>query len=298
MGTGRLTARVVRVVVLAAVVAVLGLTGCVPVKSYVALGDSFTAGPGVLNPRLDYPGCLRSDHNYPALLAPGLRRNQPAFRDASCSGAQTKDMTAGQDVDPDPDNPPQFQRLDANTEVVTLGIGGNDIGFTEIARTCGEGGLRDPAGTPCQDHYVVGGVDTIQQRIDQAAPKVDTVLDGIRRRSPGATVFVVGYIALLPESGHCYPVIPIAPRDVPYLRRVEKNLNAMLAGQAAANGAHYVDTYTPSIGHDACKPVGVKWVEAVAPTEPGAPLHPNARGMAGIADAVRASMRAHGVPVD
>ena len=61
------------------------------VSSYVALGDSFTAGPVIPNQLDDPIGCFRSDHNYPHLVAASLR---PAkFADASCSGADTENMT-------------------------------------------------------------------------------------------------------------------------------------------------------------------------------------------------------------
>jgi lysophospholipase L1-like esterase len=265
---------------------VLLLAGCIPRASYVALGDSYTAGPVIPVQRTDYPGCLRSDHNYPALVAVSV--GEPVFRDASCSGAQTKDMTQTQDVSPDPNNPPQFDRLDADTRVVTLGIGGNDIGFTEIAKSCAS---PTPTGTPCQDKYVVNGDDQISDRIAATAPKVASVLQGIHNRSPQTTVYVVGYPAILPESGPgCWPTMPITPDDVPYLRGVEKNLNAMLATQAAADNAVYVDTYTPSIGHDACQLPTVRWVEPVVPVNPAAPIHPNAAGMQGMAAAVLAAM--------
>src|SRR6266498_1038231 len=104
-------------------------------RSYVALGDSYTAGPGIPQQVGDPPGCVRSDHNYPHLVAPALRL--PALRDASCIGAGTADMTSPQnhDVGSSP-NPAQFDRLDGNTRVVTLQIGGNDIGFSEIAYAC------------------------------------------------------------------------------------------------------------------------------------------------------------------
>jgi lysophospholipase L1-like esterase len=72
--------------------------------------------------------------------------------------------------------------------------------------------------------------------------------------------------------------VPIAHGDVPYLRGVELELNQMLADEAAANGAAYVNTYTDSIGHDVCQAPGVRWVEGLAPTSPAAPFHPNALG--------------------
>jgi len=260
-----------------------------PPQSYVALGDSYTAGPIIPVQQPDPLGCLRSDHNYPHLVAAALRVSE--FRDASCSGAETDDMTNSQGVSPGP-NPPQFDRLDANTQLVTLGIGGNDIGFSEIVENCSS---PVPTGHPCQDHYVVNGHDELAERIEQTAPKIAAVLDGIHQRSPEARIFVVAYLAILPESGPgCWPQLPITPDDVPYLRGVEKKLNAMLAQQAEANDAKFVDAYTASIGHDACQLPVARWVEPAVPTTPAAPVHPNLFGMQGYADAVVARINARG----
>jgi hypothetical protein len=97
-------------------------------------------------------------------------------------------------------------------------------------------------------------------------------------------VFVVNYAAIFPESGYgCWPQMPIGFGDVPYLRSKEKELNAMLATQAAANGATLANWYNASIGHDACKGSSTRWVEPVIPTNPAAPVHPNERGMQGAA---------------
>jgi len=68
-------------------------------------------------------------------------------------------------------------------------------------------------------------------------------------------------------------------------------LNAALAAQAGSAGAAFVDTYTPSIGHDACQLPGTRWVEPVLPLAPAAPVHPNAMGMAGMAAAVLQALR-------
>ncbi|HEX3669972.1 MAG TPA: hypothetical protein VHY55_12530 [Acidimicrobiia bacterium] len=64
-------------------------------------------------------------------------------------------------------------------------------------------------------------------RIDATAPKVAAVLQGIHQRAPNAQIYVVPYLAILPESGPgCWPQLPITPDDVPYLRGVEKKLYA------------------------------------------------------------------------
>ncbi|MGI8808313.1 MAG: GDSL-type esterase/lipase family protein [Acidimicrobiales bacterium] len=86
-------------------------------------------------------------------------------------------------------------------------------------------------------------------------------------------------------------MLPIAPGDAPYLRDKEKELNAMLAAQAAAAGATYVDVYSPSVGHDACQPPGTRWIEPLVPLSPAAPVHPNALGMQGTAAVLLAAMQ-------
>ena len=255
-------------------------------RSYVALGDSYAAGPGIPQAVGDPPGCARSDHNYPSLVAPSLKL--PAVRDASCSGASTTDMTSPQSVGSTP-NPPQFDRLDANTRVVTLQIGGNDIGFYEIAYTCA---AYNPNASPCQDRYVRNQVDELSRRITSVGPRVKDLLRRIHTRSPDAKIYVVGYPSILPDTGTgCWPTLPYSAVDLPYLRNVERELNAMLRAQAAATRSVYVDTARPSTGHDACQPPDVRWIEPVFGGS-GVPLHPNAAGMQGMASAVQATVRA------
>ena len=252
--------------------------------NYVALGDSYAAGPLIPDP-VPLFGCLKSSNNYPRLAAPQV--GQP-LRDATCSGAKTTHMTQPQNVDPDGPNPPQFDRLDAATQVVSLTIGGNDIGFSEIAQNCI---TWNPFSSPCRNRYIVNGVDTISQRINQTSPLVDAVLDGIRARSPSARVFVVNYPAIFPETGSgCWPQMPVSFRDTPYLRDKQRELNQMLANQAAANGARLVNWYAASIGHDACKSSSTRWVEPIVPGNWAASIHPNRAGMQGGATALTAAV--------
>jgi len=251
--------------------------------NYVALGDSYAAGPLIPNPVLPL-GCLKSDHNYPHLAAPGIGLT---LRDASCSGATTVDMTNPQNVEPDGPNPPQFNSLDASTTVVSLTIGGNDIGFSEVAQSCI---TLNPFSHPCLDKYDAGGVDQLKARIEATAPKVAAVLAGIKSRSPSAKIYVVNYPAIFPETGFgCWPQMPIGFQDVPYLRSTEQRLDSMLATQAAAAGATLVDWYNASIGHDACKSSSTRWVEPLVPGELAAPIHPNQAGMQGGANALLAA---------
>lgn len=253
--------------------------------NYVALGDSYAAGPLIPNPVLPL-GCLKSSNNYPRLAAPGIGLT---LKDASCSGATTVHMTNPQNVDPDGPNPPQFNSLDASTTVVSLTIGGNDIGFSEVAQSCI---VVNPFSHPCLDKYNSGGVNQLKARIDATAPKVAAVLQGIKARAPSAAIYVVNYPAIFPETGYgCWPQMPIGFQDVPYLRTTQKQLNSMLATQAAANGATLVNWYSASIGHDACKGSSTRWVEPLVPGTSAAPIHPNKAGMVGGANALLAAVK-------
>jgi hypothetical protein len=258
-----------------------------PPDTYVALGDSFSAGTLIPN-QVPPQGCFKSDHSYPRLAAPSIRL--PKFVDVSCSGATTAHMTQAQTLLIGDPNPPQFDALDNMTGLVTLTIGGNDVEYwSTIADACMS---TTPAGTPCRDQFVVNGQDTISQRIAATAPKVAAVLDGIHQRAPRAKVFILAYEAIFPESPltpggpeGCHPQLLYAPGDVPYLRAKQKEINAMIQLQAAAHGATFVDTYAASVGHDACRTPTVRWVEPSVPNV-GFKLHPNVAGMTGAKDAL------------
>jgi lysophospholipase L1-like esterase len=273
---------VLALVSLPAAAGAAGTTG-----GYVALGDSYAAGPGI--PTQVDAACERSDHDYPSLVA--VTMGEASFDDVSCSGATTADLAGSQATSSGVAEPPQLDALSPATTLVTLTIGGNDIGFAGVGATCALLSLTDPIGAPCEAHYTAGGSDQLAAAIAATGPRVAAVLAAIRRRSPRARILVVGYPDLLPVSGPgCWPIVPLAVGDIPYLNGVEVALNGMVAGQAAAAGDTYVDTYTPSIGHDMCQFLGPKWVEGFLPTQPAAPLHPNENGMQAMAADVVAAL--------
>jgi lysophospholipase L1-like esterase len=255
---------------------------------YVALGDSYTSAPLVPNPTGNPALCLRSTHNYPqdvrAAIAPS------SFTDASCSGATTVDMTQSQSLGAGKSNAPQFGALGPSDSVVTVGIGGNDAGLIGVAEECAELDVLWPFGDRCKAHYQSGGVDTEVQRIDSVQALVAAVVQGIHARAGRAKVLVVGYPDGLPQSGtNCYPIVPFSDADVSWFNSLEIDLNSVLASAAAANAATYVDTFTSSIGHDACAGSNA-WVNGLLPTSAAFPLHPNAAGESNMARQVEAAL--------
>jgi lysophospholipase L1-like esterase len=114
---------------------------------YVALGDSYTSVPGLTWPTTQFVpfGCAQSSNDYPHQVASSL--GIANYRDASCGGATTDNMTQSQSTYVGT-NAPQLDRLTASTDLVTLGIGGNDIGLIGYVQGC-ENSNPDPASGNC-----------------------------------------------------------------------------------------------------------------------------------------------------
>ena len=267
-----------RVILAAVAVAALFAGTAQAAPRYTALGDSYAAGP-LIPLQLPPFGCLKSSNNYGHIAQRSLA--YPEYRDATCSGAETEDMTQPQNVSPGP-NPPQFDSLSAETQLVTINIGGNDIGFSELAENCVS---LVPWGSPCKNRYVQNGDDEISDRIAATADDVAGVIQGIRANTSTDTqILVLNYSAIFPHEGFgCWPKMPVARGDVVWLREKEEELNQMLADQANANGAELVDVYSASEGRDACASSLTRWVEPYVPVNAAAPLHPNLRGMRAMA---------------
>ncbi|GAA1760015.1 SGNH/GDSL hydrolase family protein [Streptomonospora arabica] len=259
---------------------------------YVALGDSFTSGPFIPPQYGDPALCLRSRSNYPNRVAEALGAAE--FTDASCIGAETEHMTRPQNLALT-SNPPQLDALTPGTTLVTLGVGGNDLGYAEIALKCLALAPTDLDGDPCRDHYTGPGGDELRERLPGVGERIGGVLEEVRERSPDAEVAVVGYLELLPRHESCLQA-PYADGDVEYLYGIWSELNTVIAKAAADAGAVYVDTSGP--GHDMCAAPGERWVEGIFPNRPAAPVHPNAAGMAAVGQRVLEALGAEEVRQD
>jgi lysophospholipase L1-like esterase len=270
---------------------------------YVALGDSYTAD--VLTsfpPTTQFVpiGCGQSATDYPHQLAKLL--HVAVFRDVSCGGATTSDMTKSQGVTPGGPNAPQFDALTPTTDLVTIGIGGNDVGLVGQAESCLNvlpdpvPGLPEGLGGSCRAAFTAGGVDQIDQDIKNTAPKIATVLAEIHQRSPHARILLVNYLDAVPTNGQgCWPVVPVQNADMAYLSAKFVDMNNMLGWMATLSHVQVVDTYTPTIGHDVCQAPNVRYVEGLIPfslNPPGVnfPLHPNGAGAEAQTQAVYAAI--------
>jgi lysophospholipase L1-like esterase len=238
---------------------------------YVALGDSYSAASGVLPPDPSAaPQCLRSTSNYPHLVAADTGAE---LTDVTCGGADTSDYFT-----PQYDGvPPQLEALGADTELVTMTIGGNDSGvFIDSIVECGLAGASTLGqGSPCKDRYGSSFEDTVR---NTTYPSLVKALQAVRDAAPSARVAILSYPWILPASVGCFDKMPVAEGDVPYLRSLQTTLNDAVRRAAEATGATYVDLNEVSEGHDACQPIGTRWIEPVLQGTNPVIVHPNALG--------------------
>jgi len=290
-----------------------------PYAEYVALGDSWSADVVIADldglPDSTYAptGCAQSHKNYPKLVAKSL--GVTTFRDATCGSATTSDFSAPQTGLPTGEtNPAQFDRLTPTTDLVTVGIGGNDAGFAGAAVSCinllptntsAFSAFKLPISIPfvgsnlplggCKQNFVKDGHDLLAERIEASEPKLVAALQEIHRRSPNARVLMLDYLDAIPAKG-CYPFVPITDTDMAYLHDTFAKLNAMVKRAAAAGGAEFVDTFADSHGRDVCQLPTVRYVEGLGIISlnglaVAVPAHPNS---AGAASQFRSVMKALG----
>lgn len=238
---------------------------------YIAMGDSYSAASGNVPPDPTASvECARSTVNYPHVMAAELGA---ALTDVTCGAAQTSDYFSSQYQGV----APQLDAVGPAAQLITMTIGGNDGGvFINAITDCGQAGLSTLGqGSPCKDKYGTSFDDTIN---NSTYPALVHALSAVRAKAPDARVAILGYPWILPSSGGCYPQMPVATGDVPYLRDVQATLNSAVQRAAAATGARYIDFSTISEGHDACQAIGIRWIEPVLFGTNPVIVHPNALG--------------------
>lgn len=254
---------------------------------YVSLGDSYVAGALVPDLVGEPALCGRSSRNYPRLTAAALGYT---LRDVSCSGAAIGHMTGPQTFSDGSSNPPQFDALTPDTALVTVGLSANDTGIISVPGDCVTDSDPAPTSVECRRFHQGPGGDVVLARIAREAPRMREVLRQIRLRAPAARVLVMGYPQVTRNDGtNCYPTVPMSSDDLVYSDEVLVANDAMLREQAAAAGVEYVSTYAP--GHDICAPEDARWIEGFVLGDVSFPVHPNARGEAGMAALLQAALR-------
>ncbi|WP_242744490.1 SGNH/GDSL hydrolase family protein [Streptomyces sp. CA-256286] len=300
---------------------------------WAALGDSYTAGLfiGQPQPALGSPdrdGCDRTANSYPDLVQRALNANPPGqsvkLTDVSCGAAAIEHIADSSQkpispvqapADGWPEVAPQIERaaLGETTDVVTIGVGGNTLGFADILTRCVSDGLF---GRSCMNHYEY----EIGQRYERVLNEYEAMLAAVHDAAPNAKVVTIGYPSVLPQNsedcarGDLTELATIGKSDTDWLWGVHANLNELIKTVTDEFGDRFVDLAASSTGHDACQPAGTKWIEGICgpaadywptsiplgevgnlPCPEGTHttlVHPNAAGHANSAKQVETAVRA------
>ena len=251
-------------------------TGPLPAGSrYVALGSSNAAGANIPPVAIDRPArCGASEVSYARLLARRLTLN---LTDATCGGATTVQV-----LQPWNELPAQIDAVTADTRLVTISIGGNDLNYMGVvfAGSC-RMGLRDPrmaAGSECP---------TVPEPDAAAYTRVENqivaIVQAIKARAPQARVVLVQYLTLVGDAS-CEQA-PIGEADAALARRLAAGLAAATSRAGERSGADVLAADITSRDHTACS--ADPWTRGLAAGyagAQGAPWHPTAAGHAAIAD--------------
>ncbi|MFA6576647.1 MAG: SGNH/GDSL hydrolase family protein [Nocardioides sp.] len=259
--------------------------------TYVALGDSYTAAPLASATDTD-SGCLRSEDNYPALIARAMGGTR--LDDVSCIGADTTSLVGVQRTLRGV-VPAQFDALARNTLLVTVGMGGNDFGiFATMVGTCTSLRDRDPGGAPCREQQTASGRDRLRASVAKLDDRLAATVAGIRDRSPRAEIVVVGYPELISADRRCPGRLPLAAGDHAYAAGINAALAETQKRAATRAGVTYIDVYAASRGHDICS--DDPWVNgAVTSADTALAFHPLLAEQQAVANLVLTALTEHGV---
>ena len=231
-----------------------------PRTSYDVLGDSYASGYGV--PPYSST-CGRSASAYGVLVDGRARLDLDDF--VACAGATTASLVAGG----------QLAALDADTDLVLLSIGGNDIGWSDAVRACLGG----------TDAQCAGATALVRQRVTTQLPGLlDALHARVAAAAPGARVIVTGYPRLFSPKRGGY--LGASPAEQEALNAGADLLNAVVAAAADRAGADFVDVTSRFVGHGVNSPE--PWL--LGATDPGA-FHPNAAGYDAYAAAVTSAIK-------
>lgn len=277
---------------------------------YVALGDSYASGEGAgdYDPDTDYDHgdewdqdnwgddernrCHRSGNAYSNVIqreGTGITfEGGSTF--AACSGATQDDLTDDNDSN-DHENP-QLDDLDDDVSLVTMSIGGNDLGFADVVKDCvinGESGI--PMLDSCQDTHA----DRIDERLDTLHEELVDTYDEIQEQAPNARVVIVGYPELFEQEPRDSVSNLLFAEDQEWMNEQAGELNDMLRDAAREAGVEFIDPTEAFRGHG----IGSDdpWINDLNWGGPGLSLvdpgsfHPNAQGHAAMAELVEDQIR-------
>jgi GDSL-like Lipase/Acylhydrolase family len=217
--------------------------------NYVALGDSFSSGVGTGSYTLS-SSCRRGVYAYPWLVS--QQRPNTSLTFVACSGATTDDVMTS-----------QIGSVTGATNIVTVTIGGNDIGFSDLIIQC--------TLSNCSS-----ALDATRASLPTfLGPRLNTVYTAIRGRAMTASAVVLGYPRLFSSVG-CFGTLGISATERTKANQLADALDQLSATRAAAAGLTYKSAIAHFTGHAVCS--WSAWVNGLNLVRPVESYHPNRNG--------------------
>jgi hypothetical protein len=216
---------------------------------YVALGDSFSSGVGTGSYTLS-SSCRRGVYAYPSLVA--QQRPDTSLTFVACSGATTASLMST-----------QIGSVTADTSIVSVTIGGNDIGFSNLIVQCT---LANCSSALDSTRATLGTF---------LGPRLDTVYTAIRSRALAARVVVLGYPRIFSSAG-CFGTLGITSTERTKANQLADAVDALTATRVAAAGHTYKSAVLPFTGHAVCS--GSPWLNGLNLFNTVESYHPNRNG--------------------
>jgi lysophospholipase L1-like esterase len=223
---------------------------------YVALGDSYSSGVGAGSYTAESGSCDRSTNAYPALW--NNAHHPSSYVSVACSGAKTTDVNAN-----------QLSALNTGTGLVSITIGGNDVGFSNIMTTCVVYGTSQ----------CVAAVNQAEAVAQASLPGwLNTTYTGIRSHAPNAQVVVLSYPVFY-QLGVWYCIgLSETSRS-----KIDEGINLVdniTTSAATSHGFTFADVRSIFVGHQLCSS-GTKWLHSLNYTDITESYHPTAAGQSG-----------------
>jgi len=225
--------------------------------NYVALGDSYSSGVGAGSYISSSGNCLRSTNAYSQLWA---NSHSPAsYVSVACSGATTQDVLNN-----------QISALNSGTTLVSITIGGNDVGFSSVMQTC-----------------VLGSDSACLNAVNAATAQARSILPGrlantysaIRSAAPNARVVVLDYPEFY-DLSHSWYCPGLSGTDRTALNNASDLLDSIIQTAAGNAGFSFADVKGRFSGHELCDFFN-QWLHSVDVTDVTDSYHPNADGHSG-----------------
>jgi lysophospholipase L1-like esterase len=230
-------------------------------SQYVGLGDSYASGVGTRVFYSESGSCKRSPEAYPPKIAAA---NGYTLSFQACSGAKTTDVNAN-----------QLGTLSSTTALVTISIGGNDAGFSNVIINCALYYFTCGSAINEANNYIA----------TKLAGVLDTTYNNIRSRATTAHVVVLGYPHLFTDTGTTCNANFLTSSNEKRLNETGDKLDAVVKARAEAHGFTFVDPRSAFKPHAVC--ASEEWLNGQSnPLEES--YHPNVKGQARFTTEVKA----------